>query len=132
MAYFLALGMNRYSNVQKFGGRLGQISGRGLQTISKFERDITKFDKDVTGGLVGELYKVSPFKVVYDSYMTPVKSTLKFTKGLGTALELKKPQYAIKAGLDVFAKNDPMLRFSGQSESPFYRVAQSPYFLQFS
>jgi hypothetical protein len=123
--------MIRYKTVQKYSGRIGNLSGRALSGIKEFETRINEADKKYTAGVAGELYKLTPLKAFYESTIQPTKTGLQFVKQVATAIETGKPQYAIKGTFDLFHKHDPLLRTPMMTESPFYRVAQSPYFSQY-
>ena len=114
-------------NLVRTVGRLGNLSQRGLKTISKFEKDIGRYDKEFTSGVAGELYKISPLKPIYEANIQPIKSGLKLVSQISKAIETGKPMYAVKGVFDLVDKNEPLLRTSGMSVNPLYRVAQSPF-----
>jgi hypothetical protein len=119
--------MIRYKTIQRYSGRIGNLSGRALSGISSVERQITEADKKYTAGVAGELYKLTPLKSFYESTIQPTKTGLKFVKQVATAIETGKPQYAIKGTFDLFDKYDPILKLPNMDVNPFYRVAQSSY-----
>ena len=114
-------------NLVKTAGRIGDLSRRGLKTISKFEKDIGRYDKEFTAGVAGELYKASPLKPLYEANNKPVKTGLKLVSQVSKAVETGKTLYAVKGVFDLVDKYDPLLRTSSMPVNPLYRVGQSPF-----
>ncbi len=114
-------------NLVKTAGRIGDLSRRGLKTISKFEKDIGRYDKEFTAGVAGELYKASPLKPLYEANIQPVKTGLKLVSRASKAVETGKPLYDVKCVFDLVDKYDPSLKTSNMPVNPLYRVEQSAF-----
>lgn len=123
--------MIRYRTIQRYSGRIGNLSGRALSGIKDVESRINQADKKYTAGVAGELYKLTPLKTFYEGLVQPTKQGLQLVKQVATAIETGKPQFAIKGALDLVDKYDPLLKTPSMSVNPLYRVAQSNYLSQF-
>lgn len=123
--------MIRYKTIQRYSGRIGNLSGRALSGIRNVESKINEADKKYTAGVAGELYKLTPLKTFYEGLVQPTKQGLQLVKQVATAIETGKPQYAIKGAFDLIDKYDPLLKTPNMSVNPLYRVAQGSYLSQY-
>lgn len=80
------LGNLRYGS-RSIGRFLQRASQKGLSTLRDFENTANTLDR-ISGGTLGEIYKVSPIQGIYQGYKNPLVAGLKALDYGGKGLEL--------------------------------------------
>lgn len=120
---------NPLSNIRNISYKMGQASGKGYSFIRNIEKKAKEIDVSL-GGVPGDIFRMSPLNVAYQTQVVPIKQGLKLGeklfKGIGENKKLQVAESAIELYPIITGGSNDFIGRSIQSDT-FNKLYRSPY-----